>query len=130
MPSLPAPEDAHIQQQHVRAAFRGSACIVKSIPRKLDLRNSIAIHLGIVKRSRRNATLLSFQAKKKSDRVEYSIAKDGFWKRQQKVSLTSEQSHELDSSEEREEKSPWDSSGPNHFRGRFLGSSFGRERDS
>ncbi len=44
--------------------------------------------------------------------------------------LTFAESHELDSSEEREEKSPCDSSSPNHFRGRFFRPSFGRERKS
>src|SRR5882762_8945885 len=43
MPSLPAPEDTHIQhrqQQQVCAVLRGLACIFKSIHRKLGLRNS------------------------------------------------------------------------------------------
>src|SRR5712675_3677069 len=43
MPSLPAPEDTHIQhrqQQQVCVVLRGLACIFKSIHRKLGLRNS------------------------------------------------------------------------------------------
>src|SRR5882672_9345604 len=43
MPSLPAPEDAHIQhrqQQQVCAVLCGLACMFKSIHRKLGLRNS------------------------------------------------------------------------------------------
>src|SRR5712671_3695437 len=43
MPSLPAPEDAHIQhrqQQQVCVVLCGLACMFKSIHRKLGLRNS------------------------------------------------------------------------------------------
>src|SRR5258705_1587047 len=43
MPSLPAPEDTHIQhrqQQQVCAVLCGLACMFKSIHRKLALRNS------------------------------------------------------------------------------------------
>lgn len=44
--------------------------------------------------------------------------------------LTSAESHELDSSEERKEKPPYDNSSPNHFRGTFFRPCFGRKRNS